>query len=107
MSYILNDPFKSIVEAKKKSLAAHNSNIWWSFTTKLEPISRKMPETKPRHLAGKSARCAPPEKPFDLFFEFPPPRFLVFEKDVFWASKFTEVWVKMMRRTSATQKVIR
>lgn len=28
LSYILNDPFKSIVEAKKKSLAAHNSNIW-------------------------------------------------------------------------------
>ena len=28
LSYILNDPFKSIVEAKKKSLSAHNSNIW-------------------------------------------------------------------------------
>lgn len=28
LSYILNDPFKTIVEAKKKSLAAHNSNIW-------------------------------------------------------------------------------
>lgn len=27
-SHILNDPFKSIVEAKKKSLSAHNSNIW-------------------------------------------------------------------------------
>jgi hypothetical protein len=28
LSYILNDPFKTIVEAKKKSLSAHNSNIW-------------------------------------------------------------------------------
>lgn len=28
LSYILNDPFKTIVEAKKKSLTAHNSNIW-------------------------------------------------------------------------------
>ena len=38
LSYILNDPFRTIVEAKKKSLSAHNSNIWWIFTTKLEPI---------------------------------------------------------------------
>ncbi|MBP7834538.1 hypothetical protein KA025_00440 [Candidatus Saccharibacteria bacterium] len=28
LSYILNDPFKTIVEAKKKSLSAHNSDIW-------------------------------------------------------------------------------
>ena len=28
LSYILNDPFKTIVEAKKKSLSAQNSNIW-------------------------------------------------------------------------------
>jgi site-specific DNA recombinase len=28
LSYILNDPFRTIVEAKKKSLSAHNSNIW-------------------------------------------------------------------------------
>ena len=28
LSYILNDPFKTIVETKKKSLSAHNSNIW-------------------------------------------------------------------------------
>ncbi len=28
LSYVLNDPFKTIVEAKKKSLAAHNSNVW-------------------------------------------------------------------------------
>ena len=26
--YILNDPFKTIVEAKKKSLSAQNPNIW-------------------------------------------------------------------------------
>ena len=30
LSYILNDPFKTIVEAKKKTLAGHNSNIWCS-----------------------------------------------------------------------------
>lgn len=40
LSYILNDPFKSIVEAKKKSLSAHDSNIWCNtlsyFYTKLE-----------------------------------------------------------------------
>ena len=28
LSYILNDPFRTVVETKKKSLAAHNSNIW-------------------------------------------------------------------------------
>ena len=28
LSYILNDPFKTIVETKKKSLSAHNSDIW-------------------------------------------------------------------------------
>ena len=28
LSYILNDPFKTIVEAKKKTLAGHNSNLW-------------------------------------------------------------------------------
>ena len=32
LSYILNDPFKSIVEAKKKSLSAHDSNIWCGAT---------------------------------------------------------------------------
>lgn len=32
LSYILNDPFKTIVEAKKKSLSAHNSNIWCGIT---------------------------------------------------------------------------
>jgi len=37
LSYILNDPFRTVVETKKKSLAAHNSNIWWSFMTKFEP----------------------------------------------------------------------
>ena len=30
LSYILNDPFKTIVETKKKSLSAHNSNVWCS-----------------------------------------------------------------------------
>ena len=28
LSYILNDPFKTVVETKKKSLSAHNSNLW-------------------------------------------------------------------------------
>ncbi|PID30212.1 hypothetical protein CR983_02990 [Candidatus Saccharibacteria bacterium] len=28
LSYILNGPFKTIVETKKKSLSAYNSNIW-------------------------------------------------------------------------------
>lgn len=32
LSYILNDPFKTIVETKKKSLSAHNSNIWCGAT---------------------------------------------------------------------------
>ena len=31
LSYILNDPFKSVVEAKKKTLAGHNSNIWCGY----------------------------------------------------------------------------
>lgn len=28
LSYILNDPLRTIVETKKKSLSAHNSDIW-------------------------------------------------------------------------------
>ena len=32
LSYILNDPFRTVVETKKKSLAAHNSNIWCGAT---------------------------------------------------------------------------
>lgn len=35
LSYILNDPFRTVVETKKKSLAAHNSNIWCSTRQKL------------------------------------------------------------------------
>jgi hypothetical protein len=35
LSYILNDPFKAIVEAKKKSLSAHNSNTWCQLATVL------------------------------------------------------------------------
>ena len=31
LSYILNDPFRTIVEAKNKSLSAHNSDIWCSI----------------------------------------------------------------------------
>ena len=47
--------------------------FWSDFTTKLEPISRA--EAQPRRLAGKPARCAPPEKPaFDSFLRFPPRR---------------------------------
>lgn len=28
LSYILNDPFRTVVETKKKTLSGHNSNIW-------------------------------------------------------------------------------
>ena len=31
LSYILNDPFRTVVETKKKSLSAHNSNIWCGY----------------------------------------------------------------------------
>jgi hypothetical protein len=60
--------------------------IWWLCIPKLEPILRKI--TEPCRLshnacAGKPA-LAPPEKPFDLFFEIPPPIFLKAKKGVFW-----------------------
>ena len=54
--------------------------LWWSFTTKLEPISKKMFEAKPRHLAGKSARCAPPEKPFAYFLISPAVIFWIWKR---------------------------
>ena len=57
LSYILNDPFKTIVEAKKKSLAAHNSNIWWNFTTKLEPILSEIAEAGNARPARKTILC--------------------------------------------------
>ena len=31
LSYILNDPFKTIVEAKKKALSGSNSDIWCGY----------------------------------------------------------------------------
>ena len=31
LSYILNEPFKTIFETKKKNLSAHNSNIWCGY----------------------------------------------------------------------------
>lgn len=31
LSYILNDPFKTIVETKKKSLHGSNSNVWCGY----------------------------------------------------------------------------
>jgi hypothetical protein len=31
LSYILNDPFKTIVETKKKSLTAQDSNFWCGY----------------------------------------------------------------------------
>jgi hypothetical protein len=40
---------------------------------------RKIAELQPRRLAGKSARCAPPEKPFALFL-IPP-------AEIFWIWK--------------------
>jgi hypothetical protein len=54
LSYILNDPFRTIVEAKKKSLSAHNSNIWWHFTPKLEPISSEARKLSPDACASKA-----------------------------------------------------
>ena len=61
--------------------------FWCDFTTKSEPISSKTVEScrlSPNACAGKPA-LAPPEKPFALFFEFPPPRFLfLVVKGVFW-----------------------
>ena len=36
LSYILNDPFKTIVETKKKSLSAHNSDIWCRIVDALQ-----------------------------------------------------------------------
>ncbi len=53
--------------------------IWWLYIPKLEPISRKNAE--PRRLTpnvcGRVKRpLAPPEKSFDLFFEFLSPIFL-------------------------------
>lgn len=38
LTYILNDSFKTIVETKKKSLAAHNSNIWCPLVDVLRTI---------------------------------------------------------------------
>jgi hypothetical protein len=57
---------------------------WCLYTTNLEPILRKIAELQPRRLADKSARCAPPENPFALFFDFPRRDFLDLEKGVFW-----------------------
>ena len=54
--------------------------LWWNFTTKLELISRKMSKAQPRRLAGKPARCAPPEKPFAYFLDFPRRDFFDLEK---------------------------
>ena len=52
LSYILNDPFKSIVEAKKKSLAAHNSNIWCSIVDVFQTAAIDAQEDyKLKHLA--------------------------------------------------------
>lgn len=51
LSYILNDPFRAVVETKKKSLAAHNSNIWCSIVDALQTSSYGGPnEYKLKHL---------------------------------------------------------
>jgi hypothetical protein len=90
---ILFSPLKTsgICSAKPKKKERKCAQIsrkvrsWWNFTTPLEPILRKSAKKhKPRRLAGKSARCAPPEKPFALFLRFPPPRFFGFGKGCFW-----------------------
>ena len=66
LSYILNDPFRTVVETKKKSLAAHNSNIWWIFTTKLEPILSEIAEKTPP-FACEKRKPAPPALTFAFF----------------------------------------
>jgi hypothetical protein len=51
LSYILNDPFRAVVETKKKSLAAHNSNIWCSIVDALQTSAIKATnEYKLKHL---------------------------------------------------------
>jgi hypothetical protein len=35
LSYILNDPFRTVVGTRKKSLSAHNSDIWCTTRQKL------------------------------------------------------------------------
>ena len=59
---------------KRKNLKNEIRSTWLIFTTKFEPISSEIPEAQPRRLAGKSARCAPTEKPF-AFLRLPPPNF--------------------------------
>ena len=66
LSYILNDPFRTVVETKKKSLAAHNSNIWWSFMTKSKLILRKIAERTPPFVSQRLTRPASPD--FYRFF---------------------------------------
>jgi site-specific DNA recombinase len=52
LSYILNDPFKSVVEAKKKSLSAHNSNVWCSIVDAFQTAAQLAQEDyKLKHLA--------------------------------------------------------
>jgi len=54
LSYILNDPFKTIVETKKKALSGSNPNIWWHFMPKLEPISSEARKLSPDACASKA-----------------------------------------------------
>ena len=35
---MLNDPFKTIVEAKKKALSGSNSNIWCAISYKVKTL---------------------------------------------------------------------
>lgn len=38
LSYILNDPFKTIVEAKKKALLGSNSNLWCALSYEIKTL---------------------------------------------------------------------
>ena len=52
LSYILNDPFRTVVETKKKSHAAHNSNIWCSIVDAFQTAATLAQEDyKLKHLA--------------------------------------------------------
>ena len=65
------------VQIKRKNLKNEIRSTWLLCTPKFEPTLSKMAEAQPCRLAGKPARCAPPEKAF-AFFEISPAVFLFF-----------------------------
>ncbi len=52
LSYILNDPFRTVVETKKKTLSGHNSNIWCNIVDAFQTAATLAQEDyKLKHLA--------------------------------------------------------